>query len=132
MNTLYFFDPNGEIILNITGRIRVMCKLDVIVKTIFFFGKTKTQMPVQSFLFPVFIPFFLCSGTNKELHFHLFKLTHPENELPCYDFIPESFTDLCNAERNLHPPGLLYIQKIDEYALGCFGSQVNLIILIIR
>src|SRR6478609_2818752 len=86
-------------------------------------------MPFQPFFFPVFIPFFLCTRTNKELHFHLLKLAHTENKLAGYNLIPERFTNLCNTKRNFKPCRFLYVQKVYEYTLRCFRPQVNNIII---
>src|SRR5688572_31868358 len=82
-------------------------------------------MPFHSFRFPVFVPLFLCTRTNKELHFHLFKFPHTENELPCDDLITKCFSYLCNTKRNFHPSCFLHIQKVYKYALSCFRTQVN-------
>ena len=84
-------------------------------------------MPFHSFFFPVFIPFFLCAGPDKELHFHLFKFPHAENELPGYDFIAKCFTNLGNTKRNFHPSGFLHIQEVHKNSLCSFRSQVNFI-----
>jgi hypothetical protein len=77
-------------------------------------------MPFQSLLFPVFVPFFLCAGADKELHFHLLKLAHPENKLPGDNFITESFTNLCNAKRDFKPCRFLNIEKIYKNSLCRF------------
>src|ERR1051326_8623465 len=84
-------------------------------------------MPFHSFLFPVFIPLFLCSWTNEELHFHLFKLSHAKNKLPCYDLITKCFPYLCNSKRNFHSSGFLHIQEVHKNSLCSFWSEVNFI-----
>ncbi len=55
----------------------------------------------------------------------MLKFPHPENKLPGYNFVPESFTNLGNTKRNFHPAGFLHVQEIHKYALGRFGAQVN-------
>src|SRR5258705_9701197 len=102
MYPLDFFKPNGKVKFDIAGCIGIMSQFDMIVEAILVTRKPKTQMPFQSFFFPVLVPFFLCAGTNKELHFHLLKLTHPENKLPRHNLITECFTDLRNPKRYLH------------------------------
>ncbi|MCY1538223.1 hypothetical protein D9M68_737520 [compost metagenome] len=83
-------------------------------------------MPFKPGLFPVFKPFFVFTRTNKKLHFHLLKFTHPHDKLAGNYFIPEGLTDLGNTERNFHPAGLLYVQKIHKNALCCFRTKVYL------
>src|SRR3989304_6879797 len=99
MNSFQFFKPKREIKLNIAGSVCVVCKFNVVMKTVFVFAKPQTLVPVHSCFFPFVVPFHFCSGADKELHFHLFELAHAENKLPRYYFIPESFSCLCDTER---------------------------------
>src|SRR4029079_845634 len=109
------------------GRIRIMRKFYMIMKTIFFFRDPEAQVPFHSYFLPGLIPFFLCTGTNKVLHLHLFKLSHAENKLSCYNFISECFSNLCDTKRNFQATCFLDIQKVYKDPLGCFGSQIDLI-----
>src|SRR6476661_6551001 len=84
-------------------------------------------MPVQSCFLPIFKPFFLCTGANKELHFHLFKFSHAKNKLPCNNFIPECFTNLRNTKRNFHACSFLHVQKIYKNSLCSFRTQINFV-----
>src|SRR4051812_10239079 len=102
MYTFHFLKSNWKFILNVTCGISIKRQFCMIVKTIFFCRNTKALVPVEPFLFPVFVPFFLCAGTYKELHFHLLKFAHAKNKLPGHNFIPECFTNLCNTKRDLH------------------------------
>src|SRR3954462_5264525 len=86
-------------------------------------------MPVKSRFFPVFKPFFLCAGTNKELHFHLFKFTHTKNKLTSNNFISECFTNLRNSKWNFHTCCFLHIQKVYKNSLRCFRTQINFVCL---
>ena len=83
-------------------------------------------MPFQTDFFPFLEPIQFSTRFYEELHFHLFKLTHTEDELTGNDFVTESLTDLCNTERNLHTTGLLYVQVVNENTLSCFRTEVYL------
>src|SRR5664279_623570 len=121
MNSFYLFESEWELEFNICGSIRIMSQLDMIVKTIVFASESEGLVPVHSCRFPFAEPFKFRSRLNKKLHLHLFKFSHPENELPGYYFIPECLTDLSNSKRYLHSSGLLNVQKIDKDSLCCFG-----------
>ena len=60
----------------------------------------------------------------KVFHFHLFEFAGAEDRILKDDFVAERFSDLRNAERNLHPVRLNDIFKIDEDALTGFRAQV--------
>src|SRR5215213_1820654 len=98
MNTFYFLEANGKIILYVTSGIGIMSQLSVIVKAVLIGRNAQTQMPFQSFFFPMLVPFFLRSGTNKKLHFHLLKLSHSKDKLPRNNFISKRFSYLCNTK----------------------------------
>ena len=83
-------------------------------------------MPFQTDFFPFLEPVEFCSRFYEELHFHLFKLTHTEDELTSYNFITESLTNLCNTERNLHTSCFLHVQVVHENTLSSFRTQVYL------
>jgi len=83
-------------------------------------------MPFQTNFFPFGEPLQLSTRFYEELHLHLFKLTHTENELAGYNLVTESFTNLSDTERNLHTAGFLYIQVIDKNTLRCFRTKINL------
>src|SRR5688572_14673225 len=100
MYTLYLFKANREIVFYITGGIGIMRQLYMVVKAVFICSNAQLEVPFHTLSFPVLIPGSLCAGTYKELHFHLLKLTHPENELTGYDLVTECLSDLCNPERN--------------------------------
>src|SRR4249920_1926888 len=122
MNTFHFFKTERKFIFNIAGRIGIMSQFHMVMKTIFFFWNSQAQMPFHSYLLPGFIPFFLCTGANEILHFHLFKFSHAENKLPGYDLISKGLSYLCNTKRNFQAPRFLYIQKVYKNSLGCFRS----------
>ena len=82
-------------------------------------------MPVQTGFFPFLEPFEFGTGADEKLHFHLLEFTHTENKLPGNNFVAESFSCLCNPERDFHPAGFLYVQVIYKNALGGFRTKVN-------
>ena len=83
-------------------------------------------MPLQAGLFPLFVPFFLGSRGNKELHFHLFKFPHAKNKLPGNNFVAKSFSGLCYSKRNLHSTRFLNIEKVDKYSLCRFRTEIQI------
>src|SRR5688500_17852932 len=119
MNSFHLFEPDRKIIFDITCCIGIMRQLHMIVEAVFLGRYSQALVPAHSFFLPVFVPLFLCTRPYKKLHFHLLKLTHSENKLPCYNLVPECFTYLRNSKRNFHSAGFLHIQKIYENALGC-------------
>src|SRR5690554_2591371 len=82
-------------------------------------------MPVLSCFLPILKPLCFCSRTDKELHFHLFKLSHTEDKLSCNYLISESLTNLCNTKRNLHSACFLNIKVLYKNTLSCFWAKVN-------
>src|SRR5512140_2977016 len=109
MNSLNFFKAERESVFDVSCRICIMSELNMVVKTVILISEAKGFMPIHPYLFPVPEPFKFCPGPDKKLHLHLLKLPHPENELPRYNFISESFTDLCDSKRDLHPSCFLHI-----------------------
>src|SRR5882757_5766133 len=107
MDALYFLESEREIVFDVTGGVRIVCQLDMIVKPVFFFRDAQAEVPFHPGLLPVLIPLLLCAGADKELHFHLLEFPHPEDELPGYDLVAESLPDLGDPERDLHTAGLL-------------------------
>ena len=86
-------------------------------EAIVFCTKTESLVPSHTCFLPLAEPFEFGARLYKELHLHLFKFAHAEDELASYDFITESFTDLCNTERNLHATGLLHVEVVHENTL---------------
>ncbi len=82
-------------------------------------------MPIQSALFPSFIPLHFSAGAHEELHFHLFELTHAEDELTRHDFISKGLTYLCNTKWDFHAAGFLHVEVIQENSLSGLRAQVQ-------
>ena len=70
-------------------------------------------------------PFHLCAWLAEELHLHLLKLTHTEDELTCNDLVTECLTDLSDTERDAHTACLLNIKVIHEDTLRSLGTEVD-------
>ena len=83
-------------------------------------------MPLHTCFLPLCKPVEFCSRLNEELHLHLFKLTHTEDELTCNNLVAECLSYLCDTKRKLHSPRLLYIQVVDENALCRLGTKIYL------
>ena len=98
----------------------------MIVITIACITEAKRLMPFQADFFPFLEPVKFSSRFYKELHFHLFELTHTEDELTGNNLVTESLTNLCNTKRNFHTTCLLYIQVVYENTLCSFRTKVNL------
>src|SRR5690606_9444524 len=124
MNAFHFLETKWEFIFDIHGSIRVVCQLHVVVVTVFSLFATNGQVPLQTRFLPFVIPFELGAGPYEKLKFHLFELAHTHDELPSNDFVAECFPDLSDAEGYLHPPTLLYIQKVNENTLCSLRSQI--------
>ena len=102
-----------------------MGQLVVVVEAVVLVAESERAMPLHAGLAPMVEPAQLVARTDEELHLHLLELAHAEDELPRDDLIAERLADLRDAERNLHPAGLLYVQEVDENALSRFGAQVD-------
>jgi TonB family protein len=76
-----------EFKFNITSRIGIVSKLQMIMKAVFRFWKSQCPMPFDTLFFPMIIPFHFRARLYKVLHFHLLKLPHTENKLPGNNFI---------------------------------------------
>jgi len=126
VNTFHFLEAERHQEFDIRSSIGIVSQLVMVVIAIMIIAEAQCLMPFQTGLFPSLEPVEFSTRFYKELHLHLLKLTHTEDELACNDFVTESLTDLCDTERNLHTTGLLYIQIVHEDTLSCFRTKVNL------
>ena len=124
MYTFYFFETKRHKEFDICSGISVVSQLIMVVETIMIITETKCFMPFQTHFFPFWEPLQFCTRFYKELHLHLFKFTHTENELTGHNLITESLTNLCNTKRYFHTPGFLYIEVVHENSLCCFRTKV--------
>src|ERR1700744_2016521 len=102
MDAFNLFKAEWKLKFDIKSGISIMGQLGMLVEAVFFRRGTQSQVPLQAGLLPVLKPFFLRTRANKELHLHLLKLAHTDNELACNNLVPESFTDLRDTKRDLH------------------------------
>ena len=91
-------------------------------EAVVFFAQSQREVPLKTGLFPVLIPLLLGTRLDKELHLHLFELTHTEDKLACYDLVAEGLSCLGNPKRNFHTACFLYIGEIDKDTLSCFRT----------
>ena len=107
-------------------RIGVVSQLLVVVIAVVVVAKAQGFVPLKACLLPLLEPLQLGAGLHEELHLHLLELAHTEDELAGHDFVAESFTNLCDAERNLHAARLLHVQVVDEDTLCRLRTQIDL------
>jgi len=62
---------------------------------------------------------------NEILHLHLLELTRPQDEVAWGYFVTKRLTNLRNTKRQLATHRSLHIQKVNEYALCGFGSEIG-------
>src|SRR3989344_6062169 len=86
--------------------------------------KTDAFHPVEHFTSPIFKIFFPIFGTDKIFNFHLFKFAKSENEISWCNFITESFTYLCYAERKFRMKSIHRVFEVYKYTLSGFGTKV--------
>src|ERR1044072_6603928 len=65
------------------------------------------------------------SWPDKILHLHLLEFARSQDEISRSHFVSERLSDLCDTKRQLAPHRRLHIQKVDEYALSGFRSQIS-------
>ena len=124
VDALHFLETEGHVEFDVRSCIGIVCQFFVVVETVVFSAESQGLMPCHACGLPFFEPFEFGSGLYEELHFHLFELTHAEDELACYDFVAESLSDLCDAEGHFHASGLLHVEVVDEDTLCGFRTEV--------
>ena len=125
VDTFHFFESERHQELNISSCICVVSQFIVVVITIACIAESKSFMPFQTDFFPFLEPVKFSSRFYKELHFHLFELTHTEDELTGNDLVTESLTNLCDTERNFHTTRFLYIEVVYKNTLCSFRTKIN-------
>ena len=126
VNTFHFLESERHQEFNISSRICVVSQFIMVMITIACISETKSLVPFQTDFFPFLEPVEFGSRFYKELHFHLFELTHTEDKLTGNDLVTESLTNLCNTERNFHTTCLLYIEVVYKNTLCSFRTKINL------
>ena len=98
----------------------------MVVVAVLLVAEAESLVPAQAQLLPVLEPLELLARTNEELHLHLLKLAHAEDELAGDDLVAEGLPDLGNPEGHLHAAGLLHVKEVHEDPLCRLGTQVDL------
>ena len=125
MHAFHFLEAEGHLELDVAGGVGIVREFLVIVEAIVLRAEAEGLVPGHAAFFPVGKPIQFGARLDEELHFHLFELTHAEDELTGYDLIAEGLTDLCDAEGDLHAAGLLHVEVVDKDALCRFGTEVD-------
>ena len=125
VDAFHLFEAKRKLEFDVHGRIRIVGQLFMGVLAQLGCRGSQGQMPSHSGGSPLFVPLQLGARAYEKLHFHLFKLPHTEDKLPCDDLVAEGFADLGNAKRHLHAGGLLHIQEVDKYSLRRLRTKVD-------
>ena len=125
VDAFHLFESKGEFEFDVHGRIGIVGQLFVWVLAEFVSRCAQSQVPSHSGGRPLFVPFQFGARAHKKLHFHLLKLPHTEDKLPCYDLVTEGFADLGDAKRNLHAGGLLHVEEVDKDPLCRLRTKVD-------
>ena len=108
--------------LDVGGGVGIVCQLLVVVEAILVVAQAQGLVPLQAGLLPELKPLHLLAGTHKELHLHLLKLAHAEDELASHYLVAEGLAYLRDTEGDAHAAGLLHIQEVHKDALGGLGA----------
>src|SRR4030065_1970398 len=103
MDSFKFAPPKRSFILQIRRIFRVVGSFFrfVVMKSQFVRVYSKIRVPFFSGFFPKLKSIFTFPliWANKVFQFHLFKFAGAKSKIPRGNFIPESFTYLCDSER---------------------------------
>jgi len=133
MNTFYFTPAERESEFDVQGGLGIMSQLirSMVVNADFIITEFQEfAIILEPFLFPVFKPLHRRFIITEKFHFHLAEFPGTEGEIAGIDFIPESFTDLSDAEGQLLPGGNPDLVEIDKDRLTGLCSQIGDVILI--
>ena len=81
VNAFQFLEAEGELELDVGGRVGIVGQLLVIMETVLLISQSESLVPLQAGLLPLGEPLQLRAGTHEELHLHLLELPHAEDEL---------------------------------------------------
>ena len=126
MNALNLLESERHAELDVGSGVGVVGKFLVIVETVVLCTEAESLVPLHTGLLPLLEVFEFGAWLNEELHFHLLKLAHTEDELTCNNLVTESLTNLSDTERNLHTASLLNVEIVDEDALSSLRTQIYL------
>src|SRR5688500_20363259 len=63
--------------------------------------------------------------SDEILHLHLLKLPRTQDEVARSNLIAKRLSNLRNSERKFASQRCLHVEKVDEYALGRFWTQIR-------
>src|SRR5215207_6282386 len=88
--------------------------------------KTERAKPLEILFDPIVHELRVFSSRRNEiLHLHLFEFTRSQDEVSRSHFVAKRLTHLRYTKRQLTPHGSLHVQKVNEYALSGFGSEIG-------
>ena len=125
MDAFHLLEAEWHLELYVGGCIGIVGEFVVVVETVVLGSEAKCLMPCHATLLPLVKPLELCAWLHEELHLHLLKLTHAEDELTGYYLVAEGFAYLRDAEWHLHATSLLHIEVVDKDALSCLRTQID-------
>src|SRR3989338_4294584 len=79
-------------------------------------------LPMLKYPLPIAV---ILRRRNKIFNLHLLKFACAENKISGSNFVPESFTDLGDSERNSHPGSIQNASEIHKHCLGSFRPEVS-------
>ena len=125
MDALNLLEAEGHLKFDVGGCVGVVRKLFVVVETITFRAEAQGLVPLHTPFLPPIKPFVLRARLYEKLHLHLLKLAHTEDKLAGHDFVAKGFTDLRDAEGELHTSRLLHVQIVNKNALRRLRTQID-------
>ena len=125
MDTFHLLEAERHLEFHVGGSVGIVSQLVVVVETVVLSTKTECLMPCHATLLPFLKPSQFCARLHEELHLHLLKLPHAEDELTRHNLVAERLANLGNAERHLHASRLLHVQIVHEDALSRFRTQID-------
>ena len=90
-----------------------------------FFLNSILQIPIVALFLPVLEPRIRLFGMAEKFHLHLLELARTEGEVSRVNFIPESLSDLRDAERYLHARRADDIIEVRENSLARFRTKIG-------
>ncbi len=125
VDTFHFLEAERHLEFDVGGGVGIVGQLVVVVVAVFFIAEAESLVPAQTEFFPGLEPFHFRAGAHEKLHFHLFELSHAEDELAGHNLVTEGLANLSDTEGDAHAAGLLHVEIVDKDTLGCLRTQVN-------
>src|SRR5712692_9786673 len=122
-----FLPAEHRLVFDVEGLFGIVGKLirPVCTEAQAIFVVDEVLVPVETELLPVVKPLLHFAGMHKKLQVPLLELAQTEQEVPRCNLVTEGFTDLADAEGNLHTRGLEHIFVVQEDVLAGLTAQVG-------